>query len=71
MNKYFQLIDVDECQNSPCKNGGTCINIINGYRCECMNGASGKNCENGWYRSISSIFIHLESFEYKRAFAIN
>jgi hypothetical protein len=27
--------DIDECQSSPCQNGGTCINEIGKYTCQC------------------------------------
>ena len=28
----------NECQPQPCQNDGTCIDLINGYRCNCPNG---------------------------------
>lgn len=39
----------DPCQEneSPCTNGGSCIEtctIIPDYKCQCMNGFGGKNC---------------------------
>ena len=44
---YLFLSDYDECFNSPCQNGGTCINTFGGYRCECNYGYSGQNCHLG------------------------
>lgn len=41
------LTDVNECTNSPCKNGATCVNLQGGYRCDCKSGYSGSNCETG------------------------
>ena len=35
----------DECISSPCKNSGTCYDLLNDYRCECIPGWEGKNCE--------------------------
>ena len=43
----FSCIDIDECQNQPCQNGGTCQNEQGGYKCSCKAGFQGKNCENG------------------------
>ena len=39
--------DIDECQKSPCKNGGTCTNKPGGYRCVCAAGFEGDNCDGG------------------------
>ena len=39
--------DVDECKNSPCQHGGTCVNEHGGHRCTCPSGFDGNNCENG------------------------
>ena len=38
--------DVDECDEaSICQNGGTCKNSVGSYMCICVNGWTGKNCE--------------------------
>ena len=39
--------DIDECDPNPCQNGGTCNDGINSYKCECVSGFNGTNCENG------------------------
>jgi len=36
--------DIDECQSSPCQSGGTCVNLINGFRCNCPRGYFGYTC---------------------------
>ena len=36
----------NECEASPCRNGGTCIDGDNAYECNCRNGFMGLNCEN-------------------------
>ena len=41
------LLDINECTNSPCKNGATCVNLDGSYRCDCKSGYSGDNCETG------------------------
>ena len=47
------LIDVDECASSPCQNGGTCVDVVNAYTCNCVPGYTGDNCETG------NLCIHL------------
>jgi hypothetical protein len=37
--------DIDECLSNPCANGGTCINLTNGFGCQCPNGFNGTTCE--------------------------
>jgi slit protein 2 len=38
-------IDIDDCQNHICQNGGTCIDGVNDYICKCPEGYTGKFCE--------------------------
>ena len=28
-------MEIDECLPHPCENGGTCTDLVNGYRCDC------------------------------------
>ena len=35
----------DDCANNPCQNGGTCVDEVADYRCECVLGFEGRNCE--------------------------
>ena len=37
--------DIDDCASSPCQNGGTCVDGINSYTCNCDLGFDGDNCE--------------------------
>lgn len=34
-------VDVNECESSPCQNGGNCQDLINSYQCECLDGFRG------------------------------
>ena len=38
---------IDKCASSPCQNGGTCVDGINSYTCNCKKGYIGSNCETG------------------------
>ncbi|XP_026748193.2 cubilin [Galleria mellonella] len=35
----------DDCQPHTCQNGGTCLNLLNGYHCLCPSNWEGRNCE--------------------------
>ena len=47
MNINLSFLDIDECRSTPCKNGGTCTDMINGRNCTCAPGYTGNNCEIG------------------------
>lgn len=35
MTRILNLLIKNECASNPCKNGGKCQNIFNGYICNC------------------------------------
>lgn len=39
--------DVDLCDSSPCKNNGTCIELINRFQCQCPVEFNGTTCSTG------------------------
>lgn len=41
------VIDINECNGKPCKNGATCVNTVGSYRCQCASGYNGQNCQSG------------------------
>ena len=48
---YAPTIDIDDCADVVCQNGGTCVDECNGYSCTCVDGYDGDNCENGMNHS--------------------
>ena len=58
------FLDVDECVNHTCGNGGSCVDGVNNYSCSCKPGFTGDSCQTGvffryYQRSLS--FIALPS----------
>lgn len=39
------VLEIDECSSNPCLYGGTCVDHVNGYRCNCQPGYEGTNCQ--------------------------
>eukprot|EP01043_Picozoa_sp_COSAG02_P036658 COSAG02_NODE_2700_length_8207_cov_2.292057_3_plen_704_part_00 len=37
--------EIDECDSSPCQHNSTCTDRLGFYRCECIDGFSGTNCD--------------------------
>ena len=59
----FLILDINECSPAPCQNGGTCVDLVGSYRCDCKAGYSGTNCETGDNSlrviSFSVFFFHV------------
>lgn len=34
----------NECSSNPCQNGGTCLNLVNAFLCQCTTGFTGVTC---------------------------
>lgn len=46
------------CSSSPCKNGGTCVDISNGFTCICPAGKSGTLCETSKFQTnITYLYV--------------
>ena len=43
----FSFSDINECDSSPCRNGGTCVDRANTYICNCLPGYERPNCDKG------------------------
>lgn len=55
----FLSTDIDECTDGQalCYNGGSCVNLEGSYRCDCINGWTGKSCDEGIsFMSINGVF---------------
>jgi len=38
-------VNIDECESSPCQNGGTCTDQVDGFHCDCTKEWDGVMCE--------------------------
>ena len=53
----YLIVDINECESSPCNNFGTCNDEVNGYNCSCVAGFTGEDCETG-RPSLPTAFCH-------------
>ena len=57
--------DTNECASNPCSNDDSCTDVVNGYKCNCLPGYTGVNCETGklmtkWVRTILHVMVGFE-----------
>lgn len=52
---YVPSTDINDCANRTCQNGGSCVDGVNRYSCNCLAGFTGDHCET----SRSSFFIFI------------
>ena len=53
------LLDVDDCDPSPCVNGGTCVDQHGGYTCQCTQQWLAVNCTGILYSNISCVPLNI------------
>ena len=45
------ISDIDECVNHTCRNGGSCVDGVSNYSCNCKAGFTGDRCQTGAFLS--------------------
>ena len=56
MIMVFFKANIDECASTPCQNAGTCIDDVNQYSCDCIDGIIGTHCESKHTNWLLNIF---------------
>ena len=41
---FISIPEINECESNPCRNGGTCFDIIGNFTCNCTSGWTGQDC---------------------------
>ena len=55
LRTLMSIVEINECNSSPCGNGGNCGDDLNSYTCGCVTGYIGMNCESGtvaWHKWV-------------------
>ena len=47
-NRNSNFLDIDDCANHTCANGGLCVDGVNSYSSNCSAGYTGERCLTGW-----------------------
>lgn len=51
---YSLCPDIDDCLGQPCRNGGTCIDEVDAFRCFCPSGWEGELCDTSEWPATPS-----------------
>ena len=55
----FHFADIDDCVNNTCANGGSCIDGVNSYSCNCSVGYTGNRCETGMLYMLAKLRLEM------------
>ena len=59
------MLDIIDCVINACVNGGSCVDGVNSYTCNCEDGFTGDHCEIG--NRFGTHCLSLSNFNYKGA----
>ena len=64
LNSTSFKTDMDECSSNPCFNGGTCVDQVNGYVCNCQSGYGGTRCQTSEHFAYFDVIqlVHLNYY---------
>ena len=56
---FFYILGMDHCASQPCLHGGTCVNNVTDFWCDCPSPWSGQSCEQGSVASpLVGVYFH-------------
>lgn len=44
VERLISILNEDNCRSNPCQNGGTCVDMFDGYLCRCPPNWEGETC---------------------------
>ncbi len=53
------ILEINECDSSPCQNGAVCNDMVNQYNCTCADGYIGDHCENGKTWLLTELIVSI------------
>ena len=57
LSVLFFSKDIDDCVNHTCQHGGSCVDGVNNYSCNCLRGFTGDRCETGKHSPVNLVVI--------------
>ena len=54
----WYYVDIDDCQDVTCQNGGSCRDGLNSYFCSCLPGYTSVHCEKG--NTLTHAHMHAQ-----------
>ncbi len=58
----IRISDINDCRKHSCRHGGTCVDGINSFSCNCSEGFSGMTCETSkndpYLQNISILLLN-------------